>query len=119
VTDDLALVSWHSAGLEAIDIEDATSPIGLAEWREYLRRDLLRGRPTGASDVRDDDVSAAIGVEAICSGLLEAAAAGSPRRRARAPGNGAAGAPAGGGGRGRGAARISAERRSVWSGSSG
>ena len=48
--------------------------IGLAEWREYLRRELLRGRSTGAGEVGDDEVSAAIGVEAICSGLLEAAA---------------------------------------------
>jgi hypothetical protein len=48
--------------------------IGLAEWREYLRRDLLRGRSSGAGEVTDDEVSAAIGVEAICSGVLETAA---------------------------------------------
>ncbi len=48
--------------------------IGLAEWREYLRRELLRGRSTGAGEADDDEVSAAIGVEAICSGVLEAAA---------------------------------------------
>ncbi len=48
--------------------------IGLAEWREYLRRDLLRGRSTSAGEVGDDEVSATIGVEAICSGALEAAA---------------------------------------------
>jgi hypothetical protein len=48
--------------------------IGIAEWREYLRRDLLRARSTGAGEVGDDEVSAAIGVEAICSGELEEAA---------------------------------------------
>jgi hypothetical protein len=48
--------------------------IGLAEWREYLRRELVRGRSTAAGEVGDDEVSAAIGVEAICSGALEAAA---------------------------------------------
>ena len=81
--------------------------IGLAEWREYLRRDLLRGRSTGAGEVGDDEVSAAIGVEAICSGVLEAAAGRLAAQAALAPpGAGPAGArrPRGRG-RGRGAAR--------------
>ena len=59
--------------------------IGLAEWREYLRRDLLRGRSTGAAEFDPEEVSAAIGVEAICSGALEAAAGRLAEQAALAP----------------------------------
>jgi hypothetical protein len=50
--------------------------ISLAEWSDYLRRDVLRGRSTGVSgaDVPPEEVAAAIGVEAICSGSLESGA---------------------------------------------
>ena len=63
--------------------------ISLAEWREYLRRDLLRGRSSRAGnaddEVGDDEVSAAIGVEAICSGVLEPAAGRLAAQAALAP----------------------------------
>ena len=69
--------------------------IGLAEWREYLRRDLLRQRSSSAAEVDDDEVSAAIGVEAICSGVLEAAASRLASRAALAPPGAAPAARAG------------------------
>jgi hypothetical protein len=49
--------------------------VGLADWREYLRRDLMRRRATHAGEAPDGEVEAAIGVEAICSRALEDAAA--------------------------------------------
>jgi len=47
--------------------------VSLAEWSDYLRRDVLRGSSTGESgeDVPPDEIAVAIGVEAICSAALE------------------------------------------------